>query len=194
MLCRPTLFLLVGALISCAAWAETKPVEMVVLLKSAKTIIVRAMPDQESNAIASIENGKSVLRKGSEETNGFVMVQLADGRTGWTKSAFLFPTAARVVTTSVPEPIVVPTPAEHEQIVKPVMVQSRANYQVVSAKVDGSISPATGRDGEAEISNMWSMKLWGIGLIGMLIGLLIGGKIGMVYATRYIHERYVVID
>lgn len=150
------------------------------------------MPDQESNAIASIENGKSVLRKGSEETNGFVMVQLADGRTGWTKSAFLFPTTARVVDTFVREPIVVATPAEHEQIVKPVMVQPQTN-QVLPPKVDGSMSLATGR-GEAEGSNMWHMKLWGIGLIGMLIGLLIGGKIGMIYATRSIHERYVVID
>lgn len=182
MILRSALLFVVGALVSCAAWSETKPVEMVVSLKSAKTIIVRAMPDQESHAIASIENGKVVLRKGSEETNGFVMVQLADGRTGWTKSVFLLPSARP----STPEqPVISAPPAEHEQIAKLEMVQPQART------ASGSVPSAKRQEADGK---MPPLELWGIGFIGMLIGLLIGGKAGMVYATKSIHERYVVID
>lgn len=156
------------------------------------------MPDQASNAIASIENGKAVLRKGSEETNGFVMVQLVDGRTGWTKSVFLLP-SARLPTPE--QPVISAPPAEHEQIAKPEMVQPQAsqaapkvaNAQDIPQQLAAAGSVPSAKRQEAN-GKMPFLELWGIGFIGMLIGLLIGGKAGMVYATKSIHERYVVID
>lgn len=212
------LSLVVGAFISCAAWAEIKPVEMIVSLKSAKTVIVRAMPNQESNAIAFIENGKAILRKGSEETNGFVMVQLADGRTGWTKSAFLMPSVRSTIPEQ-PQVIVPPGAVSAPQgtvgvpsaaIAKSVMMQPQANqgaagvangkdlpigWSLPQQPLSGGSAPlitkssSMRQDGACKVS----MELWIIGLVGMLIGLMIGGKAGMVYATKSIHERYVVI-
>lgn len=177
---RAAFVFVVGALISCAAWSDTKPVEMIVSLKSAKTVVVRAMPNQESDAIAFVDNGKALLRKGGEETNGFVMVQLADGRTGWTKSAFLAPSTRANLPES--QPVLV-LPAVNVQTVKPVMAQPRESLRP-------NQEPAKRQGGAGK----GSMELWIIGLVGMLIGLLIGGKAGMVYATKSIHERYIVID
>lgn len=218
-----SLVFVVGGLMPSAALSETNSVEMIVSLKSAKTVIVRAMPNPESNAIAFVENGKAILRKGHEETNGFVMVQLADGRTGWTKGAFL---AASPRATLREQPVrpgtvlapqgAIAEPAAQVQMTTPVMMQSKVNpgpsntanaesmpdnmdnlpiRELVSGYPDQSranFPPPSKRQGWW--AGLVSMEWWVVGLIGMLIGLLIGGKVGMVYATRSIHERYIVID
>lgn len=207
------LLLAVGMLLSSAAWSETKAIEMIVSLKNAKTVVVRATPNQEAAAIAFVENGKPILRKGQEETNGFVMVKLEDGRTGWTKGAFLAPSgrATAPELPAAPAPQAVP-PA------KPIAAQLPAIPELDAGTVKalpaaGALPPLPVAAEHAQPQSLDDRRpaaqepvltgvrarteLWVIGLavaIGMVIGLAIGGKVGAVYATRSIQERYEMIS
>lgn len=210
-----------GMLLSSAAWSETKAIEMIVSLKNAKTVVVRATPNQEAAAIAFIENGKPILRKGQEETNGFVMVQLADGRTGWAKSAFLVPIGRATVPESptVPVPQAVPqgtavTPPANAQVAETVAAQPPALPALPDVGSVKAVASAEGlpqlpvagqaqaRDDQHQtqvepMSGKARIELWVIGLVGavgMVIGLVIGGKVGAVYATKSIQERYEMIS
>lgn len=190
-----------GMLISSAAWSETKAIEMIVSLKSAKTVVVRAMPDQESAAIAFVENGKPILRAGSEETNGFVMVRLADGRAGWTKANFLAPAAANVVPRSEEPKVVmataIATPATASNGAVPIAAALPVNDLSLALEKKPLIMPmpaATGIRAERPGVGLSAVHLFVAGLVGLLIGLLVGWKSGMVYTAKAIHERYEVIS
>jgi len=202
----------VGVLISSRAWSEPKPVEMIVSLKNAKTVAVRQAPNPEAVALAFVENGKPLRRKGLEETNGFVMVQLGDGRTGWTKSAFLAPIpvselvapqgiAATPAVNAPPVPQAVPasggSASGKEMPAVGILPELPVSVSHVPPGVPlGDSLPLT-REDPVPATTRARTELWVIGLVGvlgMLIGLVIGGKAGAVYATKSIHERYEVIN
>lgn len=209
---RLMLVFVVGALLSARAWSEQKPIEMVVSLKNAKTVAVRQAPSADAAAIAFVENGKPVFRKGMEESNGFVTVQLADGRTGWTKASFLVSSANAVVATEQPKAVAVvspvaPTVAMPAVGVPPVAtaaesVNGQGTVVALSAadhprmqqeRLPAAPAATADRDGRP-VGGLSAGHLLVAGLVGLLVGLLVGGKSGMVYATKSIHERYEVIN
>lgn len=212
---RLMLVFVVGALLSARAWSEQKPIEMVVSLKNAKTVAVRQAPNADAAAIAFVENGKPVFRRGMEESNGFVTVQLADGRTGWTKASFLVPAANAVVAPEQPKAAAVvspvaPTVAMPAVGVPPVATAAESvNGQGTVVALSAADHPrmqqerlpaapaapaaTADRDGRP-VGGLSAGHLLAAGLVGLLVGLLVGGKSGMVYATKSIHERYEVIN
>lgn len=211
---RNILLLVTGIVFSFAAYAETAPLEMVVSLKDAKTLTVRSAPNAESAAVAFVENGKSIIKKGSEDANGFVMVQLSDGRSGWTKASFLarpqtvpaqaanvanaavviHPVAsASVVPQALPlasSPRPIQQPASRPDVPHVAELPHVAQQASVAAPVFQSprAEPAGGKT--LEITRPSVLMA---GIVGLLVGLVVGGKSGMMYATKSIHERYEVI-
>lgn len=207
---RLMLVFVVGALLSARAWSEQKPIEMVVSLKNAKTVAVRQAPGADAAAIAFVENGKPVFRKGTEESNGFVTVQLSDGRTGWTKASFLVPAANAVVAPEEPKAVAAVSPATPTTVAMPAVgvppvataaesVNGQGEVVALSAaqmrqeRLPAAPAATADRDGRP-VGGLSARHLLVAGLVGLLVGLLVGGKSGMVYATKSIHERYEVIN
>lgn len=200
---RCFLLLLAGMSLSTAAWSETKATVMIVSLKNAKTVAVRATPSPDAVAIAFVDNGKPIVRKGQEETDGFVMVQLEDGRTGWTKGAFLVP-AGQLQPAAPGLQSAVTVPPAAIPVAKPVAVQPSTIPELtdvgsakggVSAEVLRQ-SPPAGQAQMEPVSVKTGISPWvaGLaGLVGLLMGLAVGGKAGAAWATRSIQERYEMI-
>lgn len=214
------LLLVAGVALSFAAGAQAVSVEMVVSLKDAKALTIRSAPSAEGTVVAFVENGKVVVKKGSEDANGFVLVQLSDGRTGWTKASYLARVLAPptqvvpdVVNTApvvqpvamvVPQEQPVPVVATPAAIAPAIKVDARPVPAVAPAPViqkapAAIVPPAVARDEQvvqklpgkrAEVSIVHVVIA---GFVGLVIGLIVGGKSGMAYASRAIHDRYEVI-
>lgn len=214
------LLLVAGVALSFGAGAQAVSVEMVVSLKDAKALTIRSAPNAEGTVVAFVENGKVVVKKGPEDANGFVLVQLSDGRTGWTKASYLVRVPAPptqvvpdvVNTAPVVQPVAMVAPQEQPIPVAPtppaiapaIKVEARPVPAVTPAPViqkapAAIVPPAVAQDEQvvqklpgkrAEVSIVHVVIA---GFVGLVIGLIVGGKSGMAYASRAIHDRYEVI-
>lgn len=206
------LVLVVGLGFSLGVHAESTPVEMIVSLKDAKALTIRAAPSAEAAAVAFVENGKTVLKKGQEDANGFVMIQLSDGRVGWTKIGFLARVPAPQPAVAPVVPDVVNSAAEARAAVStPALTpvppaQTEAKAEAPRAPDTAQVAPrrvapvALETRGErasvAPAANGSGFSIGQIviaGIIGLLIGLVVGGRAGIAHASRSIHDRYEVI-
>lgn len=214
------LLLVAGLALAPGSGAQTVSVEMVVSLKDAKALTIRSAPNAEGTVVAFVENGKVVVKKGQEDANGFVLVQLSDGRTGWTKASYLarvpappMPVVPDVVNTApVVQPVAMVVPQEQPvpvaampPVIAPAIkaearpVPAAAPTPVIQKAPATIVPPAVARDEQVvqklpgkrtEISIVHVVIA---GFVGLLIGLIVGGKSGMAYASRAIHDRYEVI-
>lgn len=196
--------------------AETGAVEVVVSLKDAKALTIRSAPNAESTVVAFIENGKAIVKKGQEDANGFVMVQLGDGRTGWTKASFLTrpqpATPAQIVpdvvnTVPVVQPVAVAVSQQPVLLAttEPAIRTEVPPVPAIEPSRNVQKAPVTSVPHPVAQSEQVAEKLPGTqpeisvvhvliaGFVGLLIGFIIGGKSGMAYASRSIHDRYEVI-
>ena len=215
------LLLVAGVMLSFAAGAQAVSVEMVVSLKDAKALTIRSAPNAEGTVVAFVENGKFVVKKGPEDANGFVLVQLSDGRTGWTKASYLARVPAPptqvvpdVVNTApvvqpvamvVPQEQPVPVVATPAAIAPAIKVDARPVPTVAPAPVmqkapAAIVPPAVARDEQVVVQKLPGKRaevsivhVLIAGFVGLVIGLIVGGKSGMAYASRAIHDRYEVI-